>query len=153
MNAGNLPQALIATVAALRSFQNGNSAPEFAGSIADVGVAALRAEGHGDLLKLTQVDMSQANRQHGLSVDVIEGRVVIAIGIDALITAVEGGPHAPEDLGYTILDRDGFVAEIVHALHDEAEDGTTIVHEMLDDATEKALDAGSLCVRYDGDVE
>ena len=153
MGDGNLPQALIATVAALRSFQNGNSAPEFAGSIADVGVAALRADGHGDLLKLTQVDMSQANRQHGLSVDVIEGRVVIAIGIDALITAVEGGPHAPEDLGYTILDRDGFVAEIVYALRDEAEDGTTIVHEMLDDATEKALDAGSLCVRYDGDVE
>lgn len=147
MSAENLAHALVAAVHALRSYQHGNSAPDLAASIADVGEEALRGAGLGDML-LVPRDPSAVNRQHGLSVEIDEGRLVIAIGIDALMTAIDGGPHSPEDLGYRIDDRDGLAGEIVSALLDEEEDGTTLVHTMLDTATEKALEGGALCVTF-----
>lgn len=153
MDAPSLANALVAAVSALRSYQYGNSAPDLASSIADVGVAALRAAGHGDLLLLTQADTTAVNRQHGLSVEILEGRLVIAIGVDTLMTAVDGGPNAPEDLGYRIDSRDGFATDILSALRDEKEDGTTLVHTMLDTATEKALNGGSTNVTYVVDEE
>ena len=94
-----------------------------------------------------------ARRQHGLSVEIEDGRLVIAIGIDALMTAIEGGPHAPDDEGYRIDNRDDFAAEILSELRHEEEDGTTLVHQMLDHATGNALDAGSLSVTHVEDIE
>ncbi len=152
MNAASLANALVASVHALRSYQLGNSAPDLAASIADAGEAALLAAGYGDAL-LIQSDANTANRQHGLTVEIVHGRLVIAIGVDALMTAVDGGPHSPDDLGYRIDNRDGFAADIVSALRDEEEDGTTLVHVMLDTATEKSLDGGSTNVTYVVDEE
>lgn len=154
MNDGSLANALVASVHALRSYQHGNSAPDLAASIADAGEAALLAAGYGDAL-LIQHEAIAANRQHGLTVEIVHGRLVIAIGIDALMTAVDGGPHSPDDLGYRIDNRDGFASDILSELRQEEEDGTTLVHVMFDTATEKALDAGSLNVTFeeDGDVD
>lgn len=94
-----------------------------------------------------------ARRQHGLSVEIEDGRLVIAIGIDALMTAIDTGPHSPGELGYRILDVNGFAADIAHALEREEDDGTTQVHRMLDKATEDAIEDGSSHVRFGGDPE
>ncbi|KQN00544.1 hypothetical protein [Sphingomonas sp. Leaf25] len=145
----SLANALAASCLALRSYQHGNSAPDLAASIADAGEMALHAAGRGELLHGTDADRRAAARQHGLSIEIEGGRLVIAIGIDALMTAIEGGPCAPEDLGYRIDSVDGFAAEIRAELLAEEEDGTTLVHTMFDTATEKALDAGSLSVDFD----
>lgn len=152
MSAENVVNALVASVYALRSYQHHNGTPDLAKAIADAGEAALHAAGCGGAL-LAHGDAEAVNRQHGLSVDIVHGRLVIAIGVDALMTAVDGGPHAPEDLGYRIDSRDGFAADILSALRDEEEDGTTLVHVMLDTATEKALDGGSTNVTYVVDEE
>lgn len=152
MSADNLVNALVASVYALRSYQHHNDSADLAKAIADAGEGALHAAGCGGAL-LAHGSAEAVIRQHGLSVDIVHGRVVIAIGIDALMTAVDGGPHSPEDLGYRIDDRDGFAGEILSALLDEEEDGTTLVHTMLDTATEMALDAGSICVTYIEDID
>ncbi|MEP9401889.1 hypothetical protein [Sphingomonas sp. VNH70] len=149
MSAGNLARALGATSLALRSYQYGNAAPDLAASIADAADHALTAAGYGDIHALIERGDLAAPRQHGLSVEIEDGRLVIAIGIDALMTAIDGGPHAPEDLDYRILTRDGFAADIVQALEAEDDEGTTLVHVMFDSATERALDEGSLSVEFD----
>lgn len=85
--------------------------------------------------------MNTGNRQHGLSVELVDGRLVIAIGIDALITAVQGGDDWDEDR-WKVSDPDAFAAGIVRGLKNEQEDGTTLVHLAIDSAAMWALEQG-----------
>ncbi|WP_230770577.1 hypothetical protein [Sphingomonas sp. Leaf4] len=87
-------------------------------------------------------------REQGLKVELVDGRLVISIGIDALMTAVKGSPsweqQIEDDRGWSIEQPDGFAADVVAELEREEEDGTTPVHRMLDEAFEQAIDQGSL---------
>lgn len=94
-------------------------------------------------------------REQGLAVEIEDGRLVISIGIDALMTAVQASPTWDEQLederGWSITDPDGFAEDIRHELEDEEEDGTTLVHVALDAAIERAIDAGSLNIDFGKD--
>lgn len=90
-------------------------------------------------------------REQGLTVAMLGDRLMISIGLDALMTAAKGGPlweMVGDDAGWTITDPGGFAEEIVRELEHEEEDGTTPVHVMLDDAIGRAIDQGSLCVDF-----
>lgn len=87
-------------------------------------------------------------REAGLDVSIVGGRLVISIGVDALMVAVKGGPawsdQEEEERGWKITSAEGFAADIARELQDEEEDGTTLVHVALDAAIERAIDQGSL---------
>jgi hypothetical protein len=91
-------------------------------------------------------------RDQGLTIEIVDGRVMISIGIDALIFAVKGSEMWEEQLenqrGWSIGNEDGFAQDIVAELEDEQEDGTTEVHLMFDRAIQRAFDQGSLNVSY-----
>lgn len=95
-------------------------------------------------------------REAGLDVSIAGGRLIVSIGVDALMVAVKGGPawsdQEEEERGWQITSPDGFAAEIAHALQDEEDDGTTLVHVMLDAAIERAIDQGSLNIDFGKDA-
>lgn len=95
-------------------------------------------------------------RDQGLAVEIIDGRLFISIGVDALMVAVKGGPvwsdQEEEGRGWVISDPDAFAAEIAHELRDEEDDGTTLVHVMLDAAIERAIEQGSLSIDFGEDA-
>lgn len=95
-------------------------------------------------------------RDEGLSVDLIDGRLVISIGVDALMVAVRSGnawfDTFGEEQGYSIDDADGFADDIRHELEREDEGGTTLVHVAIDAAIVRALDEGSLNINYGDDA-
>ena len=87
-------------------------------------------------------------REQGLTVGLLDGRLVISIGIDALMVAVRASPvweqQQAEGRGWSIENADGFAEDIVAELEREQDDGTTPVHEVLDAAIEEAIEQGSL---------
>ena len=85
--------------------------------------------------------MSKAQQ---LKVEIVDDRLVISVGVGLAAFAVQT-PDAtdwPDD--YYISDPAVFATEIVRALEDEEEDGTTLVHRMLDAAAVTALENGAL---------
>ena len=90
-------------------------------------------------------------RDQALTVEIEGGRLVISIGVDALMIAVEGGDDWLE--GWKILDADTFASEIADALeNNEQEDGTTDIHLAIDKAATYAIENGSEAVSLDGEV-
>ena len=88
-----------------------------------------------------------SGREQPLTIEIVEDRLVISIGVDALMAAVRGGDDW-DDEAMTIVDPDTFAAEIAHALeHDEQEDGTTDIHLAIDKAATSAIEGGSESVR------
>lgn len=89
-------------------------------------------------------------RDQGLTLEIVDGRLVISIGVNALMVAVKGGDAWDTDGegGPEITSVDGFAGDILTELRDEEEDGTTLIHIAIDTAIERALDAGSLNVSY-----
>lgn len=91
-------------------------------------------------------------RDQALTIAIVDGQLVITIGVDALMTAVRGGDDW-DDETMTIVDPDAFAAEIAHSLeHNEQEDGTTDIHLAIDRAALDAVESGSEAVRM-GDEE
>ena len=94
-------------------------------------------------------------RDQGLTTEIVDGRLLISIGIDALMIAVKGSPvweeQEADGKGYRIENAEGFADDILRELDDEEEDGTTLVHVAFDKAIERALDQGSLNVDYGRD--
>ena len=96
------------------------------------------------------------NRGQPLSVKVENDQLVIRIGIDTLAEAAEFEGREPfwqydEIAGdfvqyWKIIDNKGWAEDVVHALKEESEDGSTFVTDLLDKACEEALDQGSLSV-------
>ena len=88
-----------------------------------------------------------SDRDTPLTIEIVEGELVIRIGIDTLMVAVRGGDDW-DDETMTIVDADAFAVEIAHALeHNEQEDGTTDVHLAIDRAAMHAVENGSEAVR------
>ena len=98
---------------------------------------------------------NSTGRDQGLFVEIVDGRLVISIGVDALMVAAQGSPAFEENEDgepeWIISSPDGFAEDIRHELEDEEEDGTTLIHIAIDAAIERALDAGSLNVSYGDD--
>lgn len=78
-------------------------------------------------------------REQGLAVGIEGNRLVISIGINALMTAVKGGDDWP-DAEYRIVNADMFAADIATGLEQEEEDGTTDIHLAIDKAALWALE-------------
>jgi hypothetical protein len=91
-------------------------------------------------------------RQQGLECDIIAGRLVISIGVEALRQAVILGPYLvnftnPAEL--SINDVDIFARDVLLELEWEEEDGLTLIHHAIDKAAERAIENGSEGVACD----
>jgi len=83
-----------------------------------------------------------------LNARIEDGELVISIGIDTLCHAVEvGRSYGMGEI--TIHNRDVFIKEILTELNDESEDGSTMIHRMLDDAASQAIENGAEGADYD----
>ncbi len=80
-----------------------------------------------------------------LTVGIEAGRVVISIGITTLGEALVGpGSPVKRDAPHAkITDHAEFAREVVRALKAEEEDGTTLVHKMLDGVATEFLESGA----------
>jgi hypothetical protein len=84
----------------------------------------------------------------------IEGdEIVVRVKIDALTHALrysQYGANYEAEHGepMTVTDSLGFAKDVVGALEQEEEDGSTPVHQMLDDAMEWAIEQGSEHVAF-----
>jgi hypothetical protein len=96
-------------------------------------------------------------RDQPLRVEVIDGRLVVSIGVDTLawaegerqkglaFNASEGRATEP---AARITDVDEWAKDISRAIQRESEDGSTPLSDLLDDAAQHALDAGSIAVEH-----
>jgi hypothetical protein len=99
------------------------------------------------------------SRQQPLQVEIVDGRLIVSIGVETLAFAAENGP-ALEDynelegefIGIRVEDPNLFAADVLrYGLDAEAEDGTTRVHEMLDAAMCEAVEQGAEGIWFPGD--
>lgn len=88
------------------------------------------------------------DRNQALTIEIVEGELVIRIGVDTLMIAVQGADDW-DDETMTIVDPDTFAAEIANALqNNEQEDGTTDVHLAIDKAAMHVVEYGTEAVRF-----
>jgi RNA 3'-terminal phosphate cyclase len=83
-----------------------------------------------------------------LEVGMSDGKLVISIGIDLLLFAIghqEQFANTLDSCGCQITNAEQLAKAIVEELEREQEDGTTVVHEMLDNAAMSALENGADC--------
>jgi hypothetical protein len=81
-----------------------------------------------------------------------DGEIVIRVAVSTLPLALECNPRDYDDhsrFSKHISDLAEFTKDVVSELNREAEDGTTLIHELFDDALAKALDGGSIGIDYD----
>ncbi|WP_010323023.1 hypothetical protein [Marinobacterium stanieri] len=91
---------------------------------------------------------NQSNKSKPLSTEIVDGQLIISIGTDTLLNGLEiGRPHGLGDI--TITDRELFLKEFVLELNAESEDGSTLIHRVLDKAVSNALENGAQGVEYD----
>jgi len=89
---------------------------------------------------------------HSAQARIEDGNIVIRTPVSALPDALElnprdfGGEH--NYFAKHITDVDQFAKDVEYELNREDEDGTTLVHTMLDDAMAKAIDNGSIAIDY-----
>lgn len=88
-------------------------------------------------------------RGEPLAVSVIDGRLVVSIGVATLANALEWSPdleaYDKATDSYerpTVTDPEQLAKDIASALCQEEEDGTTPVHRLLDKAAATALEWG-----------
>lgn len=81
-----------------------------------------------------------------LEVKIEDGAIVVRLPIDMLDLVVSACPalYYPEhDRGPNVTRPEEFAEGVVEALKDEAEDGTTLVHRMFDQAFINAIENGT----------
>lgn len=76
-----------------------------------------------------------------LKVEIIDGLLSITIGVDTLAFAINNDGKTYE--GFNVTNAVKFAEDVLHELEREEEDGTTVVHEMLDEAAFAAACNGS----------
>ncbi len=86
-----------------------------------------------------------ANNNNPLTVEVVDGQLVISIGLDTLKMVQEYSPSGQDG---AIVDMDEFVKDLILAMTDEDEAGNTLVTTMFDDAIADAMDTGSEGIQY-----
>lgn len=84
-----------------------------------------------------------------LKVEVVEGRLNISIGVETLKYCHNRLEHEFEakkgfGSGFLITDAEGFARDVAAELKKEREDGSTILTDLLDLATQQAADDGSI---------
>lgn len=90
------------------------------------------------------------NRHDPLKCCIEDGVLIIQIGVEALALVTKLNPELTEYDEKTgewnepeITDPDKFAAEVLIALKDESEDGTTLVHTAIDTAAMNAIENGA----------
>lgn len=85
-----------------------------------------------------------------LRIEMRDNQLIISIGLDTLAWAAENHPDLYDDENdrglYKINDHIVFAKDVITELKDEEEDGTTLVHRMIDEATMRAISNGSQAV-------
>lgn len=83
------------------------------------------------------------------------GHIVIRVAIDALPLIVDGswGARGGQGTRYEVVNPKEFAADLVRALNDEEEDGTTLIHKMFDGAIDYAIEQGAFGVEEHPDQE
>lgn len=85
-----------------------------------------------------------------LQIEIRDNQLILSIGLDTLAWAAENHPDRYDGENdrwlYTINDHVVFANDVLTELKDEEEDGTTLVHRMLDEATMRAISNGSQAV-------
>lgn len=90
-----------------------------------------------------------AKRGKPLSASVTKhGTLCIELGVDVVAFAAVFNPTTDQGVTdprerYTVTNKPGFAREVVSALTEEREDGSSLLTDVLDKATEKAIDDGS----------
>ena len=79
---------------------------------------------------------------HDLSCSIEGDEIVIRIGIKTLETAVKGSPYGEDIEDFFVTDYRAFALEVVNALKEEDEEGTTPMHVMFDKAFEHVMENG-----------
>ena len=88
--------------------------------------------------------MSKTEPSTGAEAVLLNGLIVISIDVDALPVIVSGSCAADGLDGlWKVTDPEVFAKEVVHALNNEREDGTTRVHQMFDRAFLEAIEQGA----------
>jgi hypothetical protein len=80
-------------------------------------------------------------RNQPLQVEIIDGRLVISIGVELLTSGILDIP-AVDHGEVEITDFDVFAQEIALKLEAEEDDGTTVIHHAFDRAAEMAIEDG-----------
>lgn len=78
-----------------------------------------------------------------LSIEIVDGRLVIAIGIKTLGEAVTSDCGPFDGLGLRVTEHHIFAQEVMRQLKREDHDGTTPVHVLLDKAAFDAWENGA----------
>jgi hypothetical protein len=92
-------------------------------------------------------------KKRWLIVKIDRGELVIRMGVDSLAFAAEKGPAFDMENAPTIIDKAGWARDVLTELCREEEDGTTPVHQMLDDAFRNAVEGGSLAIMWSDESE
>jgi hypothetical protein len=98
--------------------------------------------------------MNKPKTNKPLEMIIKKDQLIISIGIDTLAFAFENSPqNTPynEELKdypktYLITDKTEFARDVISALRDEREDGSTIFTDLLDKACMDAVNDGSIAV-------
>lgn len=86
--------------------------------------------------------MADSPRDQQLQIEIVDGRLVISIGVDLLVGAVLECP-AIDSGEFEVADVDVFAREIAIELEAErSDDGTNLVHQAFDRAAELAIEDG-----------
>jgi|GEM_PF-2354853 len=98
------------------------------------------------------------NRNDPLKVTIEDGVLTMRIGVDVIAHAAKLSPrlaHYDHKAGETfepkITDADKFAAEVMTALKDEDDEGSTLIHIALDQAMVNAVDMGAEGIELPGD--
>lgn len=91
---------------------------------------------------------------YGGKAEIKDGDVVIRVPLAALPQVLEGAwATCALDTRYKLTDVDAFAKELVSALNDEDEEGSTAIHKMFDAAIEEAINQGAQGIEEHEDQE
>jgi hypothetical protein len=83
----------------------------------------------------------KTGKKQGLKAEVAKGKLVISIGVDCLAYAIQNGDNWPE--GLKITDNAKFAQDMLAFLELDEEDGSTVIHNVLDESANYAIEQGS----------
>src|ERR1700722_4813517 len=88
--------------------------------------------------------MLMADLKHSGQAVIEDGSIVIRVALSALPMVVEGSwASGALDTRWKLTNIDEFAEDLVHELNNEAEDGTTRIHQLFDGAINEALEQGA----------
>lgn len=99
------------------------------------------------------------NRNDSLKMDIEDGVLTMRIGVELIAHTTKLNPElseydekSDEWIEPEIIDADKFAQEVLVALRDESEDGTTLIHTALDTAIMNAIECGAEGIKIADDI-